>query len=493
MGEQGKDGADEKKPIPAEAGWPASARTRFVAGLAWLGGKAGDAWRHAVAFAKAKWDLASPLVQRGREAFEKLRDGRNSLRRRFPRTWRASETIILIGVGVLCAVAIWRWLGWPWLVGDFIDAYQRLLGLSKGTNTASAEALRHFITTVGAILGGAIALGFIIWRQVLLHRQTVVAERQRELSEQTHYTTLFTKAVEQLGATREEKEKNVVTGAKNKKTADSETVRTVPNIEVRLGAIYALERIARENLDFHWQIMEILCAYIRENGRKPEPIPDDVRAALAKGYGRSKEVDALVKSWEEGLRPPRADVQAALTVIGRRSERQRAQEGKGQRLDLRGAGLSKADLSGLHFDLGLFNGAHLEGASLERAHFEDASLDDVHLEGARLRGVHLEGAQLFRAHLEGAQLFYAHLEGAWLHGARLEGAWLDRAHLEGAWLVEAHLEGAAFRRAHVEGAGLADAVGLSQKQVDGMLGDDATTLPDGLTRPARWTVAEPDS
>lgn len=465
MGEQVGDGEDEKKPIPAEAGWAASARTRFVAGLAWLGGKAGDAWRHAVAFAKAKWDLASPLVQRGREAFEKLRDGRNSLRRRFPRTWRASETIILIGVGVFCAAAIWRWLGWPWLVGDFIDAYQRLLGLSKGTNRESAEALRHFITTVGAILGGAIALGFIIWRQVLLHRQTNIAH-------QTHYTTLFTKAVEQLGATREEKEKNVVTGAKGKKTADSETVRTVPNIEVRLGAIYALERIARENLDFHWQIMEILCAYIRENGRKPEPIPDDVRAALAKGYGRSKKVDALVKSREEGLRPPRADVQAALTVIGRRTERQRAHESKDQLLDLRGAGLAMADLSGLRFDRAIFNGAHLEEAQLFRAH----------LEGALLGGSRLEWAWLIGAHLEGARLI----------GAHLEGASLDGAHLEGARLIEARLEGAMFHQTHVEGAGLADAVGLSQKQVDGMIGDDATMLPKGLARPAHWSVAEPD-
>ncbi len=188
------------------------------------------------------------------------------------------------------------------------------------------------------------------------------------------------------------------------------------NIEVRLGAIYALERIARENLDFHWQIMEILCAYIRENGRKPEPIPDDVRAALAKGYGGSGKDRDLIGSWRSGLVPSRADVQAALTVIGRRSERQRAQESEDQRLDLRGAGLAMADLSGLRFD---------------RAHF-------------------------------------------------------DGAHLEGARLIEARLEGAMFHQTHVEGAGLADAVGLSQKQVDGMLGDDATTLPDGLTRPAHW-------
>jgi hypothetical protein len=33
---------------------------------------------------------------------------------------------------------------------------------------------------------------------------------------------------------------------------------------VRLGAIHALERIARQNRDEHWRIMETLAAYVRE-------------------------------------------------------------------------------------------------------------------------------------------------------------------------------------------------------------------------------------
>lgn len=41
--------------------------------------------------------------------------------------------------------------------------------------------------------------------------------------------------------------------------------RTEPNIEVRIGAILALEQIAKKNLGVHVQIMEILCTCIREN------------------------------------------------------------------------------------------------------------------------------------------------------------------------------------------------------------------------------------
>ena len=43
--------------------------------------------------------------------------------------------------------------------------------------------------------------------------------------------------------------------------------RTEPNIEVRIGAIFTLERIAKKNLDVYVQIMELLCTYIRENAK----------------------------------------------------------------------------------------------------------------------------------------------------------------------------------------------------------------------------------
>ncbi len=42
------------------------------------------------------------------------------------------------------------------------------------------------------------------------------------------------------------------------------------NLEVRLGGIYALERIARDSPKDHWTIMEVLTAYVRENS-PPNP------------------------------------------------------------------------------------------------------------------------------------------------------------------------------------------------------------------------------
>ena len=71
------------------------------------------------------------------------------------------------------------------------------------------------------------------------------------MAREEHYTTLFTAAVQQLGAMREVQE-----GVGR---------RTEANTEARLGAIYALERIAQDSERDHWSIMETLCAYVRKN------------------------------------------------------------------------------------------------------------------------------------------------------------------------------------------------------------------------------------
>ena len=78
------------------------------------------------------------------------------------------------------------------------------------------------------------------------------------------------------------------------------------NVSARLGAIYALERIARDSARDHWPIMEVLAAYVRE--RAPWPPPQ------TGGKQRSKS-EASRSGWL--ARRPR-DIQAVVTVIGRR-------------------------------------------------------------------------------------------------------------------------------------------------------------------------------
>jgi uncharacterized protein YjbI with pentapeptide repeats len=153
-------------------------------------------------------------------------------------------------------------------------------------------------------------------------------------------------------------------------------------------------------------------------------------------------------------------------------------------LDLRGADLSRADLSGLplarlragaaadewrtalpatldaaasRLEATILDGAHLEGALLPGALLGAASLVGAHMEAAILGAAHLEGADLSHADLRGADLGSAQLKGATLRQAHLEGAVLVGADLRGVVLEEARLDGAILRLAHLEGADLGGA------------------------------------
>jgi len=120
---------------------------------------------------------------------------------------------------------------------------------------------------------GLLSAPFLVWR-------TWIADRQRHIGQEELYTGLLVRAVEQLGATREEKKSREISDGEGKTKVETIT-ETVPNTEVRLGAIYALEKLARDYEPLHWPIMEILCAYVRKNAGPPTPCSDEVREAYA--------------------------------------------------------------------------------------------------------------------------------------------------------------------------------------------------------------------
>jgi uncharacterized protein YjbI with pentapeptide repeats len=277
-------------------------------------------------------------------------------------------------------------------------------------------------TTLLQGLGGLVLLAGAIgtWRQLKMSQDRNRADLH--LDREGQVTERFTRAIDQLGSEK---------------------------LAVRLGGIYALERIAKDSPRDHGAVMEILTAFVRTNASESPADPPLAEQAEERR--------------EEATVGP--DVQAVLTVLGRRVLGREEQP-----LDLRRTHLRKAD----------FSGVHLEQANLTGAHLGSATLDDAHLEGADLIGAHLEGASLRRAHLEGASLREAHLEGANLFDANLKGASLARAHLEGAMLSQAHLEETYFGDAHLEGTFLAAAIGLTREQILSARVDQHTTLPSDL-------------
>ncbi|WP_017537860.1 pentapeptide repeat-containing protein [Nocardiopsis halophila] len=212
-------------------------------------------------------------------------------------------------------------------------------------------------------------------------------------------------------------------------------------LEERIGGIYALEHIMRESERDHATVVEVLSAFVRERA------PTSGKEAGYACHNRGRWMHPPTGSPDppgraEHSERPSTDVQAALTVIGRRPRRPEANQ-----VDLHGTDLQ---------------GAHLWGARLR-----NVNLENSHLEGVVLTGAHLENAFLERAHLKGAKLLFAHLQGAYLQGAHLENAelWnahLERAHLEGAHFEHADLTDAHLKHAHLEGAFLAGAKGLDE-------------------------------
>jgi hypothetical protein len=108
--------------------------------------------------------------------------------------------------------------------------------------------------------------------------------------------------------------------------------------------------------------------------------------------------------------------------------------------------------------------ARLQGADLTLARLEEANLMGARLEGANLGGVRLDGANL---------------EGARLEGANLQVARLDGANLSGADFRRSNWLGALKRPALAWGADFRGAQELTQAQLDNVIGDDGTLLPEG--------------
>jgi uncharacterized protein YjbI with pentapeptide repeats len=389
---------------------------------------------------------------------------------------RRNYVMLLMGAATLLAVsALYFYL---FGIGVSLSGIVARLRMAASDQTSKPEDLRHLGTTV-ALLMGVLAAAATIFFSII---RVWINERTASAAEEGLITDRISKAVEGLGA-----EKTV-------KDAGGES--TKPNLEVRIGAIYALERIAQDSLRDHIQIMEILCAYIRENAplRETPKNPFAIWEAKAAKHRQDKEMPQSpeIREWARNLEKPRTDIQLALEVIGRRKPRQIKNERAatvrgskiGYRLDLRSACLQGADLSELDFTYGLLEAAQLEGADLDSARLQRTDLRLTQLQGA-----YIYSAQLQEAYLSGAQLQGADLSGAWLHGANLVGAKLqaanfDRVKLHGADIYEAKLDaltsfyGATFKGSALKGVDFSDST-INMRLLKTAFGDATTILPSG--------------
>jgi uncharacterized protein YjbI with pentapeptide repeats len=262
------------------------------------------------------------------------------------------------------------------------------------------------------------------------------------------------------------------------------------DLDVRIGAISTLETIAKYSQPAeHWTIMEYLAAFVRTNAPRKEEgeekrspkIPDDIQAALTVIGRRNSEKDPpnlrldLSKTDIRGALLTEANLQGAILS-----------KANLQGADLKDAKLQGADLNEANLQRAKLSGAELQKATLSRANLERAVLNGAELQGAILDYACLEMAYLWYVNLQEAKLPNTKLKGAILREADLKGATLDGADLKGAFLNGANLEGVFLDVANLEGANLSEAKNLKSLQLETAFGDSQTLLPDDVEAPARW-------
>jgi len=285
-----------------------------------------------------------------------------------------------------------------------------LISPDAGLTANQRFARENDVRTTGLqLLAGLLALAAVL-----------TGYRSYRASREGQITDRFTRAAEQLGHAE---------------------------VDVRVGGIFGLERLMRDSPTDQPAIVEVLCSFVRNRGR-PRPI------ATSDEQGS-----------DDNYQCP-ADVQAAVTVVGRRPAIAHDATPDFTLARLNGADLRGLNLAGGKFLLTIFAGADMEGVNLtgamgDGADFSHALLDDAildstefirsHFEHAIGHGVRARGARLGVADFRHAHFENSDFSDSVLNATQLEGASFEAVDLRNANLTDAQVVNASFRDTDLRG------------------------------------------
>lgn len=360
------------------------------------------------------------------------------------------------------------------VVGGVVGGLVWLL-LAAGWSAAEAAARQGAIQTAlaaGAGVGAAVTLMLAFRRQRhqehAAHVTAHLAARNAALAEQVaantkhdaterRVTDLYTKAVEQLGHSK---------------------------AAVRLGGLYALERVAQDNPGHRQTIVNVICAYLRMAYTVPAPAdPEQERAAALRAArlrrhaaraGKTPSVDSRTTAGDgvadrDGERQVRLTAQRILADhfrAGRSADQHAVTPAahpfwEGMRVDLSGATLITLDFRGCHIAEATFTGAIFSGDARfdDAVFFGDARFSGVTFSGdARFGGATFSGvAQFSRVTFSGVAQF------CWATFSK--GAWFDHATVFGAadFHTATFSDSAGFNRATFSRTAMFDRVTFSKE------------------------------
>ncbi|MFF0435508.1 pentapeptide repeat-containing protein [Streptomyces sp. NPDC004327] len=167
------------------------------------------------------------------------------------------------------------------------------------------------------------------------------------------------------------------------------------SMDVRLGGVYALQRIMKDSAEDQPPVVSVLTAYVRRHAHVPASGAD-----------------------------PSPDVQAAMNVLVRR----RPDRDGGVVVDLSETALPHwrptyvAKARSIHLPEAVMTRSDLSGADLAFADMPRATLEAAHLTGTKFGGANLSGTSFRDADLSGADLTRTDLQDTVFTGATLRGA-----------------------------------------------------------------------
>ena len=319
--------------------------------------------------------------------------------------------------------------------------YLEILNINWAEATSGNSGIRNLAI---AFLGTTTGIGalFGVYLAIL---KSETNERQTHTAEQGQITDRLNEAIKGLGK-------------------NDESGKAV--IELRLGALLALERIAQDSLRDHVQIMEILCSYIRTNSPFHDKTDDKIKL--------------------------REDIHAAIKIIGRRKKwpegkkRIKTEEAQNFRIDLSYCDLHGADLYRSHLVWTNLSGANLNNANLGMAKLNNAHLDNAKLKFANFNWAELTDAHLEHAKLNSAYLLYAKMRGTYLNDADLTNATMDNANINYARLYDTNMKNTNTDKAYANICDFSECKNLTQKQLEVMFCGKYVRTPKNLTRPKHW-------
>jgi hypothetical protein len=276
------------------------------------------------------------------------------------------------------------------------------IGLQQAQSGLQNNARTTLLQAAGGLL--LITAAVAAWWQVQVAREGQITER-------------FTRAVDQLGSDK---------------------------LEIRVGGILALERVARNSDVDREAITRILETFVRTHAHWSADPPES----------REPHPHSAIDEQLPWLRDRAPDIAICLIVLGRRVPSSSDKAAHLPRIDLRHSYLSES-------------------------RFPAATFQFANLARAEMRKIHLEYSRLAYADLRQVDV-----RGGFLMRADLSHAWLDQADLRGADLRQTNLVGTCLQGADFRGANLSGAR-LDGADLTGVRGDAATTWPAGFDADSR--------